>query len=82
MDHALNSQICCHINKHGPIIDIKHLFRRNLGYVQSNPENIRIGLTVVDEAGGNEKIDASAEFVCPDPVLVQFAPLVADGRYL
>jgi len=60
------------------IVDIGDLSRRNLHEVGRQPENLRVGLPQPDEARRHEAIHPLAQSVGFDPMMVQFAAVIAD----
>ena len=54
--NALNPQTFCNPDAHRGVLDVDDLPGRRLGDVQRKPEDVRLRLAEVDEAGGNEGI--------------------------
>ena len=69
-------------DEHRGVLDIHYLIGRNLGDVKRKSEDIRIGLSQVDKAGGNKEIHDSVKLEFLYPIRIQFARLVAHRRNL
>ena len=76
--NAANPQAFRDPDEHRGIFDIDDLLNRRLGDVQRKPEDIRVGLSDMDEAGGNEEIDQPVQFELSNPIGIQFPGFVAD----
>ena len=64
MKNAMNSQALGDLNEHRGIVDEDSPRGPHLSYIQSKPENIRVGLANVNEAGGYEAVDQPIQ---PEP---------------
>ena len=78
MKNAANSETFCDLDEHRSVFDIDYLPGRHLGDVQRNPEYVHVGLSEMDEAGGNEKIYKPIQLELSNSVGIQFPPFVAD----
>ena len=59
VNDAADPQALRDVDKHGPVLDVGHAVRGDLRDVQCDPVDVRVGLAVVNEAGGDEKVDES-----------------------
>jgi hypothetical protein len=78
VQNASNTQTFCDLDEHRAIFNIDYLPLRSLADVQRKPENIRVGLTDMDEAGGNKKIHESVQLELSNSVRIQFPCFVAN----
>jgi hypothetical protein len=76
--NATNTQTFRDLDEHRGVFDIDDLPGWRLSDVQHKPKDVRVGLEEMDEAGGNERIHKSVELGLANPILIQFAPFVAD----
>lgn len=60
------------------VIHVNHFFFGDLGGIQRQVKDVRIGLAKVDEAGGDVEVDEGGQAKLLDAVFCQLAPLVAD----
>jgi hypothetical protein len=82
MKNAMNSQALSDLNEHRGIVDEDSPCGPHLSYVESKPENVRIGLTNVNEAGGYEAVGQPVQLEPIDPICIQLTGFVADDHYL
>jgi hypothetical protein len=68
-----------HLDKHGPVIDVDHLFRMHLRKIQSNPVKVRIRFAVMDKARRDKEVDECAQLELLDAIDRQLAALIADS---
>lgn len=82
MEYALNSHSLCDLHEHWSIVDEDCLLRPYLSDVESQPKDVRIGLTNVNEAGGYEAVCQPVQLESLDPICIQLTRFIADDRYL
>jgi len=82
MKNAMDSQALSDMNEHRSIVDEDCLRGPHLCYIQSNPENIRVGLANVNEAGGYEAVSQPIQAEPLYPICIQLTGFIADDRYL
>ncbi len=70
------------LDEHRAVLDVRDVLRRNLRHVESEAEDIPVGLAKFDKARDDEEIDELGQIELADAVLGQLASFVADGRDL
>jgi hypothetical protein len=67
------------LNEHRGVFYIQNLMCWRLSDIKRKPENVRVGLAEMDEAGGNEGIHKPIQFESANPICIQFERFVADN---
>ena len=70
MQNALNPQTFRDLNEHQGVIDKEHLRGRRLGDVQSQLEDVDIGLAEMNEAGRDKSIDNRVQMERSNPMRI------------
>jgi hypothetical protein len=73
-----NSQAFRDSDEHREVLNIDNLIGRNLRDIERNSKDVRVGLSQVDETGGNEKIHEPIKLELSNSVRIQFPCFVAD----
>jgi hypothetical protein len=76
--NALNPQAFGDLDEHRGVFDIDDLPGGSLGDVQCQPEDVRIRLVKVDEAGGNKSIHKFVQLERVNPMRIQLARFVVE----
>src|SRR5664280_3300900 len=75
---AVDAEAIRGFDEHGNIVDVHDALRRDLGDVQREPEDVRVGLADVDEAGRDEEVYKSGKVERSNTIRIQLARFVAD----
>src|SRR5450830_422092 len=67
--NASNPQSFRDLDEHRGVFDIDYLPGWPLGDVQRKPEDVRVGLADVDEAGADKRIHKPVQLEFPNPIL-------------
>jgi len=67
---------------HNSGVNEDNLLGPYLSYIESKPENIRVGLANMNEAGGYEAVSQPIQAEPLYPICIQLTGFIADDRYL
>src|SRR5262249_23310262 len=78
MMEAMQVQPFGDLHKHGSILKINDSFGWNLGDIQRNPVNVRVGLPKMEKTRHDKEIHEGSQAKLLNTIADQFPPLVTD----